>query len=701
MNENNRHQFQPPDEFAPLTLADGLLARLGLDESPRSSESSSESPGKAISDPVWMVRIAAIEALAHRSDQQSLQWLLAALHDEDESVRACAARVLGAREDTVDSAVIEHLEATMHDPAWHVRETAIYALGMMQSLASLPALKTMLADEDAQVRLAGTRVIERLESIAHDEQQENVIEERQDMADQHIPAASRTAETARKHVSTRRIRPSRPWLRVLEQVMAAILVLGIAISWFAINHLTHLSSGTPAVFNDANVRPLGAPTYTIQGNLSYLEQWSGDGHTFYYLQVDTPKQTLQVGALDATTGHTTIYPVLDSSWIHSLHRFNIDLIDHYLLALRPQGRNTATMEIWDITRQRTITAQTVPATVGVDGQIVSPVLVPSENGQKLAVFPPNGVATIWDLASGHKLATLEGKAPYVDGVPPLIKWFNHDQSLLFLGRSNASGAFEPSVPETWNTTTGARLFNLKDSNRTYLGASISPDGQYLALSSRQQQSASSLNGTTLTPDMLEIIDVHSGQVLRTYHLNVSDGTGAGSIWLSDSHHLLTQYVSGNSNTGLQKLQIRIWNAFTGQTTFETSSSGTETVSTTPDGQYLIRSGPNSRSMQIWQTSSGRLIATLTTPGIYPNPFSFSDINSQYILIGSKSSFDIWDTATGKLLYKYQGFTPFTADGNGGSNVFWSLNRKYLTMVAWKTSLINGSDDGVITIWRMP
>lgn len=751
MDENNNHQFQSPGESAlqaPLTLAVGLRARLGLDESPRSFDTAPESLGKAISDPVWTMRIAAIESLAHLSDQQSLEWLLAALHDEDESVRACAARVLGTREDGADRDVIEHIEIALRDPAWHVRETAIYALGMMQSFASLPALKAALDDEDDRVRLAATRVIERLESSERNEQQENVldgttgiaqlpgassgmwprwmrrpgvspvhhthaenekelpvIEETQDMAEQHTSATDREAETAGKHNSTRQARPRRRWLRVLEQVMAAILVLGIAISWFAITHLSHLSSGTPGVFKDTNARPLGAPTYTIQGNLSYLGQWSNDGHIFYYLQVDTQKQALEVHILDATTGHTTVYPVLDSSWLAALHAFTIDMVGHYLIALRPQGNHLATMEIWDITGQHAITTQTLPATIIGNG-VVSPLVVPSDNEQKLAVFPPDGKITIWNIASGQKLATLEGKAPYVNGAPPSIKWYDHDQDLLFLSRSNTSGLFDPSGPlQAWNTITGARLFNLKDTSGRYFEASVSPDGNAIALS-KGSRKPTGTSDTTGSPNTLEILDAHSGQVLHTYHLNGSNTVGVSFYWLSDSQRLLIVYMPVNSLQA--KTHIHIMNVFNSQTTLDTFSTYTGFYWVTPDSRYLLlgsldsNNSDTSRSMQIWQTSNGRLVATITTPGLHPNVYSNFGASNQYLLIGQKGSFDIWELATGNLLYKYHGFTPFSVAGAGGSNVFWSPDGKYLTMVAWKTSLMDtGSGDGIVTIWRMP
>ena len=741
MNEHNHHQFQSPGESAPLSLLPQLLARLDLDESPRGFDTSSESLEKAVLDPAWTVRITGIEALANFSDQQSLQWLFAALHDEDESVRACATRILGVRGDAAVSTVIEQLEATLHDPAWHVRETAIHALGMMQSVASLSALKAALDDEDPQVRLAAAHVNEHLESIASNERQENVIhgangvaqlegaspsvrpqrmrypvaspvhpthsenereipviEEAQDMVDLHTSATDRIADTRRKRISTRTTRPRRPWLRVLEQVMAAILVLGIAISWFAISHLSHLSSGTPGVFNDTNARPLGAPTYTIRGNLSYLQQWSNDGHTFYSLQVDTKKRTLQVNALDAATGHTTVYPVLDSSWLTALGNSNIDIEGHYLLALRAQGSSLATLEIWDISGQHVITKQTVPASVGNTEQVLSPLLVASDNNQKFAMLSPDGTMTIWDLSNGQKLLTLEGRAPYTRGIPPEIKWYNHDQNLLFFGRSAQTSTFERWGPlEAWDMTSGKLLFNLHNTSKSYASPSISPNGKYLALSA----SSSNNSGSTL-----EILNAASGQVLRSYNLQALGLGGASFTWLSDNQHLLLLYTPDNTS----HLHGQVLDVFTGQISgnFFSTYTGYGFEWLTPDARYLLQgssdssNSDNSSSMQIWQTSSGRLVATIATLGLHPNLYSYFGANNRYLLIGEKDTFDIWDVATGKLLFKYHGFTPFSVAGIGGSNVFWSPDGKYLTVVAWKASLMGtGSSDGVITIWRMP
>ncbi len=735
MSEHENHLFRLPDQNtfqAPPSLVPTLLARLGLDEPSSVPDISLEGLRKALATPDWTVRTGAVQSLANLSDRESFDLLLSALHDEDVSVRSAAVRVLGQRGDPADRVVIERLEAALRDPAWHVRETAVYALGTMNASVSISVLREFLHDSDDEVRLAAMQVIERFESDAHREDQEsalcvpeqahqifhpffvmwvqliqrfvlrlvphsfsdtgrelNMLDEKQDVTNESLSAEYTGAKKPEKHVSVRLAVSRRPWLRLLEQGLAVLLILGIAVGWFAISRLSHSSTGVSVVFNDASVPPLGAPASTYHGNVSYVQEWSADSRTFFYLQIDSQKHALEVRMLDAATGRSIIHPVLDSSWVAALNQYNIFQVGHYLIALRPHGKKLATMEIWDITGQRTVTVQSVPARNGENGQVLSPVMASSDNEQKFAMFSPDGTITIWDIASGQKLVTLEGKISYTFPIPPFIKWYDHDQYLLFSDRSGRVMG--------WNAATGARLFNLNDATRTYLPPTVSPDGKYMArlTGPRQQPSPS-----TSRVDTLEILDAHSGQVLRDYHLNVPGGTGVNLIWLPDNMRLLTIYMHSNTANSPSDSteQVNIWNIFAGQTKFVASSSHAMAAWTTSDGQYLIIGSNGGRSMQIWQTSTGRHVAVVATPGIQIDPYAIFAINNQYLVVGEKSSFHVWDIATGKLLYKYQGITPFSTDGNGGGNVFWSPDGKYLTMIAWKTSSIG---DASLAIWRMP
>jgi WD40 repeat protein len=352
------------------------------------------------------------------------------------------------------------------------------------------------------------------------------------------------------------------------------------------------------------------------------------------------------------------------------------------------------MEIWDITGQRAITTQTVSAYIGGNGQVLSPYIVPSDNADKFAMFSPDGSVTIWDIASGQKLVTFQGKvssSPPV-AISPTIKWYDHDQYLLAFTRGGAL--------EAWNAATGERLFNLYNTARAYSPPTVSPDGDYLARFSGPQQPAEA----ALRVDTLEILNAHSGSILHDYHLNMPQGAGVNINWLPDSSRLLmTDMLSNSKNSSTNvptgnTIQVSIWNIFTGQTTFAITASHAETVWTTPDGQYLVIDSPDGRSMKIWQLSSSHLVATVETPGIAIDPYAIFSVSNHYLVVGEKSSFDLWDMPTGKLLFKYHGFTPLTVDGDGGSNVFWSPDEKYLTIIAWKSA---SPGAGILALWRMP
>jgi WD40 repeat protein len=542
------------------------------------------------------------------------------------------------------------------------------------------SLQTMYGKQIQQEQQSIERMRQRLSLAVAASQQE-----KQNGTHQSVPAVFEGAKVPQKRVLVRSKAPRRPWVRVLEQGVAVLLVLAIVAGWFALSHLPRSSSGSAAVFSDASARPLGAPISTMHGNFTGTQEWAPDGRTFVSLQVDIQKHGLEVHLLDVTSGRSTVYPVLDSSWIPALaleDPFSI-LMGRYLLAERAQGKNLATVEIWDITGQRAITIRTLPAQIAPNGQ-VAPWIIASQNEQKLAMFSPDGTVTIWDVASGQKLLTCEGKVSYgTPFLPLIIKWYNHDQSLLFFRVDSGSIT-------AWNTSTGMSLFNLSDTGKQYFAPLVSPDNKYLALSIGPFPRA----GTSFHTDTLEILDAHSGQMLRSYHLAGQSGTGESFSWLPDNQSLLVQYYHDNTTSE----QISTWNVFTNQKTFITYLAQAAFPSPTPDGRYLILGGPDGRSIEIWQTSDGHKVATVTTPGIYARTDSFFDYNNQYMIIGQRGNFDIWEIATGKLLYKYHGPTPFSINGVSGSSVFWSPNGKYLTMIAGKDP---GIGEGMLSIWRMP
>src|SRR5260221_1211943 len=103
----------------------------------------------ALHDPAWEVRAAAVWALGKRGEQAPLEALIGAFADEDPSVRAAALRTLSLVGDRVSQ---EPIIRALHDPAWQVREIAVLALGERGEQAPLEPLVTMLSDEHTSVR---------------------------------------------------------------------------------------------------------------------------------------------------------------------------------------------------------------------------------------------------------------------------------------------------------------------------------------------------------------------------------------------------------------------------------------------------------------------------------------------------------------------------------------------------------------------
>ncbi|HEY4384605.1 MAG TPA: WD40 repeat domain-containing protein, partial [Ktedonobacteraceae bacterium] len=524
------------------------------------------------------------------------------------------------------------------------------------------------------------------------------LEETQDVKTEYPPVETERTFGTKRPTPPRQVRPQRRLIRVLEQGMAAVLILALLAGWFALSRWSHPSSGSLAL-GDADTRSLGKPVAMVQSNFLGLEGWSPDGHMFIYLQVNRQKHALEVGMLETATGRSTLYPVLDPSWIPTSNNNDSLMVlgGRYLLALRAHGANQATLVIWDIIGHRAITTQTVPAKIGGGNQVLSPQIMPSDNQQKFATYSPDGTVAIWDVASGQKLVTCEGKIPFSEQPPWLayMKWYNHDQDLLF----NSMG--ENDQIDAWNATTGTRLFNLneKDTNKGHPFPIVSPNSKYLALSIGLPI-GSKLPGTpsAYTPYALEILDAYSGQVLQSYPMSESfENYG----WLPDSQRLLiaTDSSSGTrSSSYSQTRQVSTWNVFTHQITPIASNVSDGFNWSTADGRYMVLGSHDGRSIKIWQTSNGRLIATIETPGIPARTDAFSALGNQYLVIGQKRDFYIWSIATGKLLYSYHGPTPFSLYGQSGSLVTWSSDEKYLSMIAGKDPSI---DQGSLAIWRIP
>ncbi len=135
-----------------VELADvvpSALSALGLGQAATYLEAHPEYLVAALKHSDWTIRTAAVQVQGKRG--MSLEPLLNALHDENASVRAAAARALGIREKDTP---IEPLVEALKDQEWRVRTAAATALGRLKNRAPVEPLLPVLHDENASVRAA-------------------------------------------------------------------------------------------------------------------------------------------------------------------------------------------------------------------------------------------------------------------------------------------------------------------------------------------------------------------------------------------------------------------------------------------------------------------------------------------------------------------------------------------------------------------
>lgn len=105
----------------------------------------------ALREPDWMLRWAAVEALAALGNPAAVDSLALLLHDARQPLRIAAIRALL---ECADARAVRHLLPLSRDPDNLVREAVAEALGRLAHRDSIPALGALSADREPLVRLA-------------------------------------------------------------------------------------------------------------------------------------------------------------------------------------------------------------------------------------------------------------------------------------------------------------------------------------------------------------------------------------------------------------------------------------------------------------------------------------------------------------------------------------------------------------------
>jgi WD40 repeat protein len=644
----------------------------------------------ALQDPAWEVRAAAVWALGKLGEQAPLEALIGALADEDSSVRAAALRTLGLLGDRVS---LELIIRALHDPAWQVREIAALTLGERSEQAPLAALVTMLDDEHSSVHEAARMALEQshpeaLSTVSSDPTvitQEPGTDTVFSVREQEHPRTGVEVEASAKvssngdstlirltaHVRTLLLRvvrdvgtpladtPStltgdersdviageageagarrqsvqtkpRRLGRIAEGVLAALIIIGLTVSWVIIEQRLRPSQGFSA-----------APLLAYHGHVASPAIWSPDSNYASFLADSSPAGETVV-VWNRATGQVTK---------HMLHALQANPQEN-LTVFAPDGKhfafvervanNRVAVQVWDTIAWRSIFITYYSSPSGYLDVYWSP------ESARIVVPGEDGTIQVWNVVTGHELVTCH--------VPPL-EYLPINIYMSPGGHSVILGTAQQNTYVLDLTT--CKLLTLPSSNSYF--TYWSPQGNRFATISSTDAS------------MVQVWDAHTGRNLASFHLAAPVSK---LVWTPDGTRIV---ISGDK-------EVEVVNVATGQIVLKVIPTRIDLLpvwALSPDGTRIASlSGGN--TVQVWDAVTGSKLNAYQSQGKSVNVIAWSP-DSRSIATGSTDgTVRVWSGNTGPEIYH--------GDSSTVLNIVWSPDGKSIaaggldgSMWVWQVS----------------
>jgi WD40 repeat protein/serine/threonine protein kinase len=286
------------------------------------------------------------------------------------------------------------------------------------------------------------------------------------------------------------------------------------------------------------------------------------------------------------------------------------------LRFSPDGRRlVATGEkriaIWDLARRRRLSAISYPQPI--TGASFSP------DGRLLVSSSDDGSATVWDVAAGAALRTLEGHRVTVT------------RAIFSPDGSQIATASEDGTAILWDAASGRRLARRVGHRGMLRDLVFDPAGRLLATASAD---GSVIVSSALPAQRVTFLRGHQGGVLWVElspsgtHALTASTDGSARIWDPTTGRELVALAHGSTvviarfapdgeriATGGEDGVIRIWDARSGARRAELRGHEGAVLSLAwdPAGKRLVSAGVDG-SVRVWSADSGKPIDTLRPHG---------------------------------------------------------------------------------------
>jgi len=288
----------------------------------------------------------------------------------------------------------------------------------------------------------------------------------------------------------------------------------------------------------------------------------------------------------------------------------------------------------------------------------------SSDGQRLAAYIPGASITVWDVNLGQQLLELSGVSDYAAGVA-----FSPDDEYI-VGPSGTLGV------TLWNANTGQEVISLFDSS-PIARVAFSRDGAYLGTAARDgtatlwdmatgQQAfrisgqSTGFNFIAFSQDGQQMASGGDNETTRIWDLASS---GRVELFTTAAHEGEvydvvydpegTRFASAGEDGS-----VKIWNAATGELIHNLPgrSDGVHFPAFSPDGKRLA-SANILGGVTIWDSDSGKELLYLSGDAPTITTIAFSPDGRHLAAAGGQEgNANIWDATSGEVLASFRNET---------------------------------------------
>jgi len=330
------------------------------------------------------------------------------------------------------------------------------------------------------------------------------------------------------------------------------------------------------------------------------------------------------------------------------------------IAFSPDGRYIVsasadtTAKVWNVTTGEEI------YTLSGNDDVVFNVAFSPDGKYILTTTDSNGVAKLWDIATGHEVRAFgrgklgNGAAFSPDGRYVMSNSNDDDYTVKIWETSTGrevhtlrghsswvySVAFSPdgqyaltgsldNTAKLWNVATGEEVYTLGDHSSSVRSVAFSPDGKYILTGSADRTA--------------RLWDVMSGQEVRSWRGHF------GRVWSiafsPDGRYIITGSADGTA---------KLWDFAVGEgRTLRGHIAEVYGVAFSTDGKYAL-TGSLDQTAKLWGIGTSKEIRTFSGHSGPVYSVTFSPDAKYALTSGEDGVAQVWDIATGQEVHRFAG-----------------------------------------------